>query len=150
MFPTSTGLSKNRGPWDITVMVPLPLPEFLKFLTRRVVHAEPSAIHQLHIKFSYPGTGFHNFLSVSLYSGELWLCVFTFLSLQSCRQRFTLCHTLSYRAKMSFSLFGFLFIKIEWRLPGSLHVEWKTRKNNFFLTNPFTKHNLVLFINQSI
>lgn len=52
----------------------------LEFLTLRLVHTEPSAIHLLQFKFLYPDSGSPwQFLLVSLCSDKLWLPVSAFV-----------------------------------------------------------------------
>ena len=66
---------------------------------------------------------------VSLCSSKQRLPVFAGLSLQSWSRWFALHPLISYESKKScgfFSLLSFLLVRVEWRLPSSLHVEQET------------------------
>lgn len=87
----------------------------LEFLSLRLVHAEPPAIHQLQFRFSYHGTGSHGDLCSWLFAPEaVTFCVH--LSLQTWGEQFALCPHLSYERKKScsFAIFSAFNLLLGW------------------------------------
>ena len=125
---------KSHNPVGALCLCPPPLltPQG-QVLTLRLVHTEQPAIYGLQFRFSSLAlvpevvSGFWSWVSALVSWDSLHLP----FSLQSCGQKFALCLPLYYGFKKScwfFCLFSFFVVMMDWRLPGSLYVEWKMSK----------------------